>query len=171
MACRQSYRATVDSTRNIIRESPTQTSAMVYGVFKPYGLPAMAVDNVLKCLQESSVDMLDFLMRFHHQAPEPEKSRPFVCAITIGMGYFLGGLVPLIPYFVVKQHQVTLALYWSIGVMAVALFAFGWTKTGVVVGWRGRANVMAGTKGALQMVMIGGVAAGASVGLVRAIHV
>lgn len=54
--------------------------------------------------------------------------------------------------------------------MAFALFAFGWTKTGVVVGWRGRANVLAGLKGALQMTMIGGVAAGASVGLVRALH-
>lgn len=167
---RESYRATEKETRKIIKESPTKTSAMVYEVFKPYGLPATAVDNVIKSLRESSSDMLDFLMRFHHQAAEPEKSRPFVCAMTISLGYFLGGLVPLIPYFIVKQHEVNLALYWSIGVMAIALFAFGWTKTGVVVGWRGRANVLAALKGALQMTMIGGVAAGASVGLVRALH-
>ena len=53
--------------------------------------------------------------------------------------------------------------------MAVALFAFGWTKTAVVLGWRGKPNVLAGLKGALQMTMIGGTAAGAAVGLVRAI--
>lgn len=53
--------------------------------------------------------------------------------------------------------------------MAVALFAFGWVKTAVVCGWRGKENVWAGLKGALQMVMIGGAAAGAAVGLVRAI--
>lgn len=54
--------------------------------------------------------------------------------------------------------------------MAAALFAFGWVKTGVVVGWRGKGNVVAGLRGALQMVMIGGTAAGAAVGLVRAIN-
>ena len=143
---------------------------MVDEVFKPYGLPDMAFDHIRKSLHDSSSTMLDFLMRFHHQAPEPDTSRPFVCALTISLGYFLGGLVPLIPYFIVKQHEVNLALYWSIGVMAVALFAFGYTKTGVVVGWRGRGNVLAALKGALQMTMIGGVAAGASVGLVRALH-
>lgn len=77
--------------------------------------------------------------------------------------------MPLIPYFCVQRNQVYVALYWSIGVMAVALFAFGWVKTGVVIGWRGKENVWAGSKGALQMVMIGGAAAGAAVGLVRAI--
>lgn len=77
--------------------------------------------------------------------------------------------MPLIPYFCVQRSEVYLALYWSIGVMAVALFAFGWVKTGVVIGWRGKDNVWAGIKGALQMVMIGGAAAGAAVGLVRAI--
>lgn len=158
------------ATQKIISDSPTQTSAMVYEVFKPYSLPTIALENILKSLHESASDMLDFLMRFHHQTAEPDTSRPFICALTISMGYFLGGLVPLIPYFIVKQHEVYTALYWSIGVMGIALFAFGWTKTGVVIGWRGRANVLAALRGALEMTMIGGVAAGASVGLVRALH-
>lgn len=142
---------------------------MVAGVFKPYGLPMRSTNSIVKSLHESPSEMLDFLMRFYHQAPEPDISRPFVCAITIGLGYFLGGLVPLIPYFCVKKNEVLLALWWSIGVMAIALFAFGWTKTGVVVGWRGRENILAGLKGALQMTLIGGVAAAAAIGLVRAI--
>ena len=54
--------------------------------------------------------------------------------------------------------------------MAFALFIFGWVKTGVVGGWRGRENVFKGLKGGLQMVVVGGVAAGAAVGLVRAIN-
>lgn len=54
--------------------------------------------------------------------------------------------------------------------MGIALFIFGWVKTGVVRGWRGKTNVIAALKGALQMMLIGGVAAGAAVGLVRAIH-
>ena len=109
-------------------------------------------------------------MRFYHQAPEPDTSRPFVSAGTIAMGYFVGGLVPLLPYFCVKRNEVLLALWWSIGVMVIALFAFGWVKTGVVSGWRGQAKVLACVKGGLQMVIVGGVAAGAAVGMVRAIN-
>jgi VIT1/CCC1 family predicted Fe2+/Mn2+ transporter len=154
----------------MIDETPSDASAIVYEVFKPYRLSNTAVDNVVRSLHESASNMLDFLMRFHHQGAEPEKSRPLVCAVTISMGYFIGGLIPLIPYFFVKPNEVMLALYWSIGVMGIALFAFGWVKTGVVIGWRGRANMLAALKGALQMTMIGGVAAGASVGLVRAMH-
>ncbi len=78
--------------------------------------------------------------------------------------------MPLLPYFCVKRGEVLLALWISIGVMVVALFVFGWVKTGVVGGWRGRENVWRCVRGALQMVVVGGVAAGAAVGLVRAIN-
>ena len=77
--------------------------------------------------------------------------------------------MPLLPYFCVQTDEVLLALYVSIGVMAVALFAFGWVKTGVVSGWRGRKNILAGVIGGVQMVLVGSAAAGAAVGLVRAI--
>lgn len=78
--------------------------------------------------------------------------------------------MPLLPYFCVGRTEVLRALWISIGVMVVALFAFGWVKTGVVRGWRGRVNVLLAVKGALQMVVVGSVAAGAAVGLVRAIN-
>lgn len=43
---------------------------------------------------------------------------------TVGLGYLLGGLVPMLPYFIVKD-DVLLALWWSIGVTALALLVFG----------------------------------------------
>lgn len=54
----------------------------------------------------------------------------------------------------------------SIAVMAVALFAFGYVKTCVVEGWEGRDKVQAGVGGGVQMVVVGGAAAGAAMGLV-----
>ena len=53
--------------------------------------------------------------------------------------------------------------------MIIALFAFGWVKTCVVRGWGGRSNIVAAIRGGMQMVFVGGIAAGAAVGLVRAI--
>ena len=102
--------------------------------------------------------------------PKPKSSRPLTSAITIALGYFLGGFVPLIPYFCVKREEVLLALWWSIGTMVIALFAFGWIKTGVVSGWRGKRNILTCTQGALQMVLLGGICAGVAVGLVRLIN-
>lgn len=54
--------------------------------------------------------------------------------------------------------------------MAGTLLAFGYIKTGVVRGWRGKENILAGVKGGIQMVIVGGVAAGAAIGLVRLIN-
>lgn len=54
--------------------------------------------------------------------------------------------------------------------MVVALLAFGWCKTGIVSGWKGRENAVKCLRGALEMVTVGTVAAGTAVGLVRALN-
>lgn len=167
---RESYRAMVATTEKMIRTSPCKTSELVADVFKPYGLSAQSTSMISKSLHDSPEELLDFLMRFHHQMPKPDISRPFVCAATIAAGYFIGGFIPLLPYFCVKSDEVLLALWISIGVMVVALFGFGWTKTGIVSGWRGRKNILACLTGAVQMVIVGSAAAGAAVGLVRAMN-
>ena len=54
--------------------------------------------------------------------------------------------------------------------MVVCLFAFGWVKTGSVVGWKGRREVRMGVCGAGQMVGLGVLASGAAVGIVKGIN-
>ena len=107
-------------------------------------------------------------MRFEHTLPESTHSRAFTCALTIALGYFLGGFIPLLPYIFVNQNEVDLGLYWSIGIMAVALFVFGYVKTCFVAGWTGGRRVLGGIRGGVEMVVVGGVAAGAAMGLVVA---
>jgi VIT1/CCC1 family predicted Fe2+/Mn2+ transporter len=106
-------------------------------------------------------------MNFHHTLPEPSGSRAMTCAITIALGYFIGGFVPLIPYFFVGPDDAFYALAWSAAIMVVALFVFGYGKTCFVSGWKKRADVMRGLFGGVQMVIVGGVAAGAAMGLVK----
>lgn len=79
--------------------------------------------------------------------------------------------MPLVPYFFVGPDDAFSALKWSIAVMVVALFIFGYGKTCFVTGWRGRENIKAGTYGGVQMVIVGGVAAGAAMGLVKLFQV
>ncbi|KAK3995857.1 vacuolar iron transporter Ccc1 [Cladorrhinum sp. PSN332] len=126
----------------------------------PLNLPQPTLDLVLSHASASiSPELVDFLLT----PPGPSNSRrPIISAVTISLGYFLGGLIPLIPYFCVKELM--RALYTSVGVMAVALFVFGYVKTGLVVGnWNKRKCVWGG----VQMILVGGMAAGAAMGLVK----
>lgn len=143
---------------------------MVRDVFVPYGLPDTTIFALSNDLHNSPERLLEFLMSFHHQLAAPPKNRAYVSALTLALGYFGGGFIPLIPYFCVSKTEVLVALWWSIGVMVVTLFVFGYVKTCISCGWRGRANVVGGLWGGVQMCIIGGLAAGAAVGLVRAIN-
>ena len=119
-------------------------------------------------LASSPVALKDFLMKHYFSIAEPPDNRPYISALTLGLAYIIGGIIPLLPYFFLTK--VDEALFISIGLMAFVLLVFGYVKTGVVRGWSGRANVLAGIKGSLQMLVVGATAAGAAVGLVRALN-
>lgn len=166
---RESYRATLNETKHLVNTSSADAATSIKEVFSPYDLPRDLTEDLIFHLAKSP-DLVPFLMHFQHTQPEQSASRAITCALTIACGYFLGGFIPLVPYFLVDPTQVMLALWWSLGVMAVSLFAFGYGKTCFVCGWRGSRNIWAGTKGGAQMVVVGGVAAGCAMALVRIFH-
>lgn len=154
-------------TRALIESDPQETRGMVHDTFAPYGLSSTAIEDITRDLHASQERLLEFLLAFHHRESAPDCNQAWISAITLALGYFVGGFIPLIPYFIASQ--VIEALYWSIGVMAVTLLTFGYVKTCVVRGWTGRDNVIAAFWGGIQMVFVGGVAAGAAIALVQLI--
>ncbi|KAJ5679511.1 hypothetical protein N7462_007755 [Penicillium macrosclerotiorum] len=163
----ESYEATVRETQALIESDPQETRVMVRETFAPYGLSSAAIEDITRDLHASQERLLEFLLAFHHRESAPDCNQAWISAITLALGYFVGGFIPLIPYFIASQ--VLLALYWSVGVMAVTLFVFGYLKTCVVRGWAGRANIVAAIWGGVQMCFVGGAAAGAAIALVRLI--
>ncbi|KAJ9604054.1 Protein ccc1 [Cladophialophora chaetospira] len=161
------YNATHRSTRTQVLESSSSLSAEITSIFAPYHLPpSLLKDFTHQLITSNTPDTaVDFLMHFQHRTPEPVASRAITCALTIALGYFVGGFIPLLPYFFASQ--VTEGLIWSISVMILALFVFGYVKTGFVEGWRGSRCVKNSLWGAGQMVIIGGSAAGCAMGVVR----
>ncbi|KAK1759532.1 vacuolar iron transporter Ccc1 [Echria macrotheca] len=159
-----SYNETLSTTTHLAKTDPRATAAQIRSTLEEFDIPKSTLDDLTRhlCVSDKRVD---FLMRFGHCAERPADSRALVSAVTIAVAYFLGGLVPLVPYFFVDDLIV--ALWVSVGVMAVALFAFGYAKTGMVVGWEGRERVGRCVYGGLQMVVVGGLAAGAAMGLVK----
>ncbi|KAG5208289.1 Calcium transporter [Trichophyton interdigitale] len=164
----ESYEATVRETKNLVKASPMETMNIIRQVFAPYNLPDEPVARMSHILYNSPEKLLDFLLTFHHKESKPGCNQAWISAITLALGYFIGGFIPLIPYFMVDQ--VLVALYYSIGIMIFTLLVFGYVKTCVVRGWTGKENIVAGIKGGLQMVIVGGLAAGASIALARAIN-
>jgi VIT1/CCC1 family predicted Fe2+/Mn2+ transporter len=161
-----SYKAQREETQQLIATNPQTVISDITEVFEPYNVPKHILADLTNHLAESP-RLVDFVMQFQHCAEEPAASRAFTSAVTIALGYFLGGLLPLIPYFCVGTNQVYEGLYISIGVMVVALFVFGYVKTCVVIGWEGGRCIRQGCFGGVQMVIVGSAAAGAAMGLVK----
>ncbi|KAK4546566.1 hypothetical protein LTR36_001783 [Oleoguttula mirabilis] len=165
----ESYKATLIDTKHMVDTCSADAATSIKEIFQPYDLPQHLSDDLTFHLAKSP-HLVQFLMHFEHSQPEQAASRAITCALTIACGYFLGGFIPLLPYFLVGKDQVLLALWWSLGVMTVSLFAFGYGKTCFVSGWRGSHHMWEGTKGGVQMVLVGGLAAGSAMGLVRLFH-
>ncbi|QLQ81944.1 hypothetical protein HG537_0G01980 [Torulaspora globosa] len=119
--------------------------------------------SFIKDLQRTPELMVDFIIRYGRGLDEPAENRQSVSAATIGGGYFVGGLVPLIPYFFTSE--VGTGLIWSIVVMAITLFWFGYFKTQVSMS--NNCTLQKKINEGFQMVAVGGIAAGSAWFFVR----
>ena len=102
-------------------------------------------------------------MDFKMKLEKPDPSRAWISAGVMGMSYFLGGIIPMIPYFVVKN--VTSALFFSIAITIVILLGFGYVKS-IITGTGQKSAFYS----AFQTLIIGALAAGASYGIVRGVN-
>ncbi|CAH7686524.1 VIT family-domain-containing protein [Phakopsora pachyrhizi] len=105
----------------------------------------------------NDVGMTAFLIKFGEGLEEVPESRLYISALTIGSAYFIGGLVPMAPYFFIPTAQI--ALYWSIFIMLITLLIFGVFKayfTGAKIGFLGYLKASSST------IIVGGAAAAAS---------
>ena len=134
----------------------------VYEITGRYNISRNATKPLVDELCRSPEQWVRFMMDFELRLEKPKISRAWISAATMGLSYFLGGLVPMIPYF--AMHDATKALFVSIGVTAVILLAFGYVKSWVTLKSR-RSAVW----GAFQTLFIGTLAAATSYGIVRAI--
>lgn len=136
----------------------------IFEILERYGLSRNAcapiVDELCVATPKGKKSWVQFMMDFELQLPEPDVSRAWISALTMGLSYFIGGLVPMIPYF--AMAKVREALFVSIAVTAVILMVFGYVKSWVTI-----RNKKAGFMGALQTLFIGALAAGTSYAIVR----
>jgi len=103
------------------------------------------------------------MMDFKHKMEKPDSSRAYISAAAMGLAYFLGGIIPMVPYFAVKN--VNTALFISIAITVIILIGFGYTKA-IITGTTQKGAVYS----AVQTLIVGALAAGASYGIVRGVN-
>jgi VIT1/CCC1 family predicted Fe2+/Mn2+ transporter len=140
-------------------EMPEKEAAEVADVLRSYGLDDDKAAAVVASIRADKTRWVDFMMRFELGLEEPDPKRAGRSALTIALSYVAGGLVPLVPYFVLPS--VSSALIGSVVVTLFALLVFGYVK--------GRFTTAKPFRSAWQTVVVGGLAAAAAFGIAKAI--
>ncbi|EIW70564.1 membrane fraction protein [Tremella mesenterica] len=123
-------------------------------------------DGGIKGDVNQEMGLTPFLLKYGEGMEEVPVSRLYISALTIGISYFVGGLIPLIPYMATSSARVGLIV--SSIVTGIVLFIFGGFKTyftGAEGGYGGYLY------GATSTMLVGGVAAAAAFGLVKVLDV
>jgi VIT1/CCC1 family predicted Fe2+/Mn2+ transporter len=156
---RQHYFAERAREEHEIRVVPDSERIEVVEIMAQYGVSAQECAPLLAALQRNPKSWRDFMMRFELGLEEPNPMAAKKSALTIGLSYIVGGLIPLSPYLLLKTPATALAM--SAAVTLTALVAFGYLK--------GHFTGTDAVKSAMQTLSIGGLAAGAAFIIARLI--
>ncbi len=133
-----------------VEDFPEKEKQEVAEVFESYGLSKRLQLEIAEELSKDKNKWVEFMMRFELGMEKPDPKRALKSGLTIGSSYVLGGIVPLIGYFVTSSPKQGLIL--STIITVIFLFIFGYAKT--------RLTGQSPFTGALKTVLIGVLAAG-----------
>jgi VIT1/CCC1 family predicted Fe2+/Mn2+ transporter len=139
---------------------PEDEKQEVRDVLIEYGLTPEQAEPVVETLVKNPEKWVEFMMRFELGLEEPDPRRALRSALTIAFSYIVGGMIPLFPYFVFPK--IGTALPFSVVVTLIALAVFGFAKSAFI----GTDRI----KGAIQTVLVGGIAAAAAFALARLVE-
>ncbi len=154
---RDHYRAELARERRETEEIPDEERAEVASILRDYGLDEAASALVVDSLARDRERWVRFMMRFELGLEHPYTARARKIALTICASYVLGGSVPLRPNLVFASSRMALLVSASVTLLALAVFG------AVKAGFTGVPRL----RGALETLLVGGLAAGAAFALAR----
>ena len=132
----------------------------VRNVFLEWGLSAATTEEATQEIIKDDKRWVDFMMKFELGLEEPNPKRARNSAFNIGVSYIVGGLIPLTPYFFIKDAIKGLEM--SAIITLICLFIFGYFKskmTGISPWW-----------GGVKVMLIGATAAATAFGIAKLIQ-
>jgi len=143
-----------------VERVPEQEKKEVMEVFADFGLSEKLQLQVADEMAKDKHKWVDFMMRYELGLEKPQANRATQSAITIGLSYVVGGIIPLSPYVFIDDSHI--ALYYSCAITMVCLFVFGYFKSKVT----GQPAFI----GAVKVLIIGALAATAAFVMAKLIN-
>ncbi len=120
------YARELQRERLEVQSTPNEETAEIVSIFKAYGISPEQSAPAVAALCKNRDAWVRFMMRFELGLERPERGRATRSAATIAAAYIVGGLIPVLPYFLLASiHE---ALFASIAVTLIALALFGYIK-------------------------------------------
>ncbi|KIA96160.1 iron transporter [Pedobacter kyungheensis] len=132
-----------------IETMPDKERDEVKEIFSAYGLDQQAQDLIVSQLSKNKDHWVEFMMKFELGLEKPDINRARNSALTIGLSYCVGGMLPLSAYFFTSRPVDGLTV--SAILTTICLFIFGFFKSKVT----GQPPI----KGAFKVTIIGVIAA------------
>ena len=149
------YASELARERDEIVKFPQTEKQEVADVLTAYGISDKLAWQVAEEMATKPQAWVDFMMRFELGLEEPATGRALQSGGLIAGAYIAGGLLPLAPYFF--THDVHTGLGISVVMTLLSLFVFGYFKA--------RLTGQPALAGAVQVTLIGAMAAGAAYGI------
>lgn len=143
------YKAELGREYYEVDHFPQKEKDEVEEVFLEYGLSETLRKQVVEEISRDKDKWVEFMMRFELGLEKPDPQQARKSALTIGLSYVVGGIIPLFPYFLMPDAVQALGL--SSVITLISLFVFGWYKSHIT----GQKKL----KGALRTTAIGALAA------------
>jgi len=129
-------------------------------VFRLWGFSKEVTEQAMLEIIKDKSRWVDFMMKHELGLEKPDPKRAQRSAFNIGLSYVVGGLVPLCPYFFIKDSVAALKI--SVVVTLICLYIFGYFKSKIT-----GVNPF---KGGFKVMLIGAAAAAAAFTLARLIE-
>ena len=146
------YASELQTEYDEVEKIPEKEKEEIKEIFKEYGLSDKAQNLIVDELTLDKDKWVHFMMKYESGLEAPGANRANKIALTIGSSYIVGGIIPLIPYFLTSTHLEGLTIL--AGITIICLFVFGYFKSKVT----GQPVL----RGAIKVTVIGTLAAAAA---------
>ena len=107
-----------------IQVIPDEEAREVREVLETYGMTSAEAQPVVDALRKRPEAWIDFMMRFELGLEKPEAGRAVRSASTIAGAYVAGGIIPLVPYMILRAPQTGLIVSAIVTLAALAIFGY-----------------------------------------------
>jgi vacuolar iron transporter family protein len=148
------YASEMKREQDEMRNKPELEKEEIRQIYREKGFKGQLLEEVVKVITADKKIWLETMMSDELRLSKMERGRPLKASFVVGFSALLGSLIPLVPFFFTAIQP---AIYISIMISALTLFAGGAVKASMTVGkW---------TRSGIQMAVIGMVSALAGYGV------